>query len=146
MSDAGDWAAALIALATFAFLLVDRFKGWGRRDARTDDGLKQLGAKIDNMDKAMGDYGRAITANTEMAIRLTGRSDEVERRLGLVESVKDAFVRHAATDVAEHAAMRDSIDRLSRSSELLTAQLSRLTAPAAFAKAAARRREAATSD
>ena len=94
----------------------------------------------------MGDYGRAITANTEMAIRLTGRSDEVERRLGLVESVKDAFVRHAATDVAEHAAMRDSIDRLSRSSELLTAQLSRLTAPAAFAKAPARRREAATSD
>ena len=143
---AAEWAAALIALATFAFLLIDRFKGWGRQDARTDDALKSLGQKIDNLDRSMAGYATAITANAELGIRLSGRADEAERRLSLVEGVRDAFVRHAATDVAEHAAMRESIDRLSRNSEALSAQIGRLAPVATLVRTPARRREPHSAD
>lgn len=146
LQGSAEWASAVFAGATLAFLLVDRFRGWGRRDAKTDDGLKQLGKKIDRMDESMAGYARAITANTEMGIRLSGRADEADRRLALVEGVRDAFVRHAATDVAEHAAMRESIDRLSRSGETLAAQIGRLAPPAAFSKSSARRRDAPSPD
>ena len=87
----------------------------------------------------MAGYARAITANTEMGSASASAPTRAERRLSLVEGVRDAFVRHAATDVAEHAAMRDFIDRLTRSSEALSAHIGRLAPAAVSAKPSARR-------
>lgn len=142
----GEIVTAVLAGATFLFLVADRFTNWGRRTGRTDDVITALGEKIDGMETSITRYASAITANTEMGIRLTGRADEAERRIELVEDVKAAFIKHAATDVAEHASMRESIDRLTRSSEGLSAQISRITPADSFVEVSGRRRRVAGSD
>ncbi len=124
-------------------LILDRIIGFGRRDAKTEAAISKTEAAITDLkgdlhtlDNRVTGFVQSLTTNAELGIRLSIRTEAHEERLKVIESLRDNFVSHASKDDAEHASMKESIERLSRVNEQLSAQLSRIVPADAFVEVA----------
>jgi|ERR1700722_2299922 len=133
-----QWASLLTGIGVI-LLIADRVFGVVRRDVKTTDAIAELEKHLKELDLRVAGFVSAVTANAELGLRVSIRTEAHEERLKAIEAIRDAFLRHASKDEAEHTAMQNSIERLSRVNENLSAQISRMIPADVFAEVSSAR-------